>query len=602
MGIRLPYDFASKEERDAFRLQNDVLNSMCDAYSDLRHELLSECDAIVAHSLLEQHVNQLSLMLETRSKRCLLGFDLLSDCYESVERGEDLLSESIYYRSLLSESIPKRASEGPVLDNAAIEVSNPLLFRNDMQTDDLLDEEEPVKRTATAVPTSTKPCAPDPGNVCSPNPTFSEPGMTNAMHSPILAYLGPSSAQPSLAQPGPALGGPESANAIHSPNPAYLGPSSAQPSLAQPGPVLSGPESASALPPPNSVYLGLSPAQLVSAQPGPVLGGPESAAAVVSGHRVTFNVASTLVNTAPSAASVPASIPALVPTFGTPQITAPVAAPQPESTVNVPVVSAGGEYSRACNEVHDAEHSASNTFQGPSHGAGPSQLYHSATSVPAPAVSTQFNPTSLAYPILSHASENAAASLGFLSASQVPMEAAQAARVSPSPFKNSRHEQGQSDKENRQKHHKQVFPIVDTGNLVRSGSSDLACLPSAVLVQYPNNLISPRMSVIVQNNTPNLFVAARSKVERRQKRREQQYPYPTKPQPKKFSGDRYIETVSHRSGLLSSTENVDFKCEGYFRHEVTGEFETSRNAAEAALEAAEAASENAAAAALENEF
>ena len=81
----LPNDSASKEERYAIRFQMDMLNSMSDEYSNVYHELPCECDAMVARSLLEEHISLLKSMLETAKEtlliRCLLGSDLLMDYY-----------------------------------------------------------------------------------------------------------------------------------------------------------------------------------------------------------------------------------------------------------------------------------------------------------------------------------------------------------------------------------------------------------------------------------------------------------------------------------------------------------------------------------------
>ena len=255
-----PYPLAPQGERSAFRSQIDILNSMCDEYNDLYHDLYYKQSWTIppfmmekfnlSRSLLENHVNLLGSMLETRPKKCVLGCDLFKECWDLIDRGEDLLSERF--------PIFWRVSEGPDIDNAVIKVSNPLPFRNDLQIDDSMDDEDPVERTAADVPTASIP------------PGAPDPATSGSLH-----------------LPGPALSGPESANATCLPN------------AALPGPVL-----ASTTPRPSSASLG-SASVYAPHTPITTSGGPESTAASAGGLRVTCCDASTLANTTSPEAPVP---------------------------------------------------------------------------------------------------------------------------------------------------------------------------------------------------------------------------------------------------------------------------------------------------------
>ena len=70
----LPDDSASKEERYAICFQMDMLNSMSDAYSNVYHERSCECDAMVARSLLEEHISLLKSKLDTAKETLPLSY------------------------------------------------------------------------------------------------------------------------------------------------------------------------------------------------------------------------------------------------------------------------------------------------------------------------------------------------------------------------------------------------------------------------------------------------------------------------------------------------------------------------------------------------
>ena len=68
--------YDSRRVRIKLRSQMDFVNSIMEKANSSR-------------SLLEKHVGLLRTMLETWSPKCLLSYDLLSESWDSVDRGED---------------------------------------------------------------------------------------------------------------------------------------------------------------------------------------------------------------------------------------------------------------------------------------------------------------------------------------------------------------------------------------------------------------------------------------------------------------------------------------------------------------------------------
>ena len=128
------YDLAPKRERSVFRSQVDILNEVSGGYDDLYYHLsykriVTPCEMeefIILRSLLEEHVDSLSSMLETRSKKTVLGHDLYKECWHSINRGEDYLSER--YPILWTLPYPLMVP--------------PLSFRNVVQPDDSSEDED----------------------------------------------------------------------------------------------------------------------------------------------------------------------------------------------------------------------------------------------------------------------------------------------------------------------------------------------------------------------------------------------------------------------------------------------------------------------------